>query len=94
MALTYETSNWTGLDRDDMQTNDSIEWAKKSYSYEFLGETRTFELKSPKDDFTVSGTFDESACETFLDQQANGWLRYVDTVRWEKDPATGEAISL
>lgn len=94
MALTYETSNWTGQDRDDMQTNDSIEWAKKSYTYEWYGETRTVEYKVNKEEFTVGGAFDAVACEAHLDKQMEWWQKHVDINRYYFDPVSLEPVSL
>jgi hypothetical protein len=93
MAVTFETVTYTGEPRDDIQVNDSVEWAKKEYSYEFLGETRTFEVKTIKDNFVVSGVFDETACENHLDQQSQGLLAWVKEKKWTEDPITGVAIS-
>ena len=93
MALTFETQTYTGEPRDDVAINDSVEWAVKSYSYEFLGETRTFEVKVDKDTFVVSGVFDESACEAYLDSQSQATLKWVKEKKWSEDPSTGVAIS-
>jgi len=94
MALTYETITYTGEPRDDMQPNDSIEYAQKNYSYDFLGETRTFTIGVPKIDFTVSGTFDAVACEAYIDELIDSKMKLVRTEKWFRDPETGETISV
>jgi len=92
MSLTFETTTYTGEPRDDIQVNDSVEWAIKQFSYEFLGETRTIEVKTLKDNFVVSGVFDATACEAHLDAQGQGILNYYNMEKWFRDPETGVAI--
>jgi len=94
MALTYGTVTYTGDPRDDMQPNDSIEYARKSFTYEFLGETKTTTVGVPKIDFTVGGTFDEVACEEYLDGLIESKLMQIRIEKWFRDPETGETISV
>ena len=93
MAITIVTETYTGQPRDDIEVNDSVEWASKSYTWEFLGETRTHTIKTLKDNFVVSGVFDESACEAHLDADWEGMQKYINIKKWTEDPLTGVAIS-
>ena len=88
MALTYETITYTGSERDDVQVNDSVETAYKEATWDFHGETVTERFTIPKDDFTVSGVFDEAAAEAHIDAELSFRIDSYESIKEWVDPRT------